>query len=195
MSRVVILAAAWLAAWGVAAEPPQDPRIQVLADPPSIQDFTLTDQDGRAMRFGELRGRNVLVFFGFTSCPKICPAAMFRLKQLAASFEEAGPLPAVVFISVDGDRDTPDVLKRYLAGYSPTFIGMTGDPKSVRKVAAGFKAVFFKGLPYDQAGHYQVDHTSMIYLVDGEGRLRATFLDAPAEAMAATTRSLVATAD
>ncbi len=193
MSRFGLYAAVWLAASSGAVatgQPSQDPRVQVLADAASIEDFTLTDQDGRAMRFGELRGRNVLVFFGFASCPNICPAALFRLKQLALGFAEAESGPAVVFISVDGERDTPDVLKKYLLGYSPDFIGMTGEPKSVRKIAAGFKAIFFKGLPYDNAGHYQVEHTSMIYLVDAEGRLRATFLDAPVEAMAATTRTV-----
>jgi len=99
-----------------------------------------------------------------------------------------------VLVSIDGERDTPEVLKSYLAGYPPFFIGLTGDPKAVRKIAAGFKAVFFKGLPYDNAGNYQVEHTSMIYLVDGEGRLRATFLDAPVPAIAATTRRLVSPA-
>ena len=86
-------------------------------------------------------------------------------------------------ISVDGERDTPEVMKKYLAGYSDSFIGLTGDPKAVRKIAADFKAVFFKGLPYDNAGNYQVEHTSLIYLVDSQGRLRATFLDAPVESM------------
>jgi protein SCO1 len=99
-----------------------------------------------------------------------------------------------VLISIDGDRDSPELLKTYLAGYSRSFIGLTGDPKAVRKIAAGFKAVFFKGLPYDDDGNYQVEHTSMIYLVDGEGRLRATFLDASVEAMAKTTRELTSPA-
>ncbi len=93
-------------------------------------------------------------------------------------------------ISVDGERDTPEAMKKYLAGYSETFIGLTGDPKAVRKIAAEFKAVFFKGLPYDNAGNYQVEHTSLIYLVDSQGRLQATFLDAPVESMVATTRQL-----
>lgn len=192
MNRRGIFAAACLLAWSavsVAAQPAEDPRVLLSVDAQALEDFTLTDQDGRAMRFAELRGRAALVFFGFTSCPNVCPAAMFTMRQLARSFEDSGQEPpAVLFVSIDGERDSPDVLKKYLAGYSPSFIGLTGDPKAVRRIAAGFKAVFFKGLPYDDAGHYQVEHTSMIYLVDGEGRLAATFVDAPVEAMAAVTR-------
>ena len=116
---------------------------------------------------------------------------MFKLKLLADSIEKSGQKPpVVVLISVDGERDTPELMKEYLAGYSESFIGLTGDPKSVRKIAAEFKAVFFKGLPYDNAGNYQVEHTSLVYLVDSQGRLRATFLDAPVESMAATTWQL-----
>ena len=99
---------------------------------------------------------------------------LLKLKLLAMSFKEADQgAPVVVFVSVDGERDTPAVLKQYLAGYPDNFIGLTGDPKTVRKIAAGFKAVFFKGLPYDSAGNYQVEHTSMVYLVDPEGSIRA----------------------
>lgn len=172
-----------------------DPRIQILADPSAIPDFTLTDKQNHPLRFSELRGRDALVFFGFTHCSSICPAAMFKLKLVAESIAKSGQEPpAVVLISVDGERDTPEVMKKYLAGYSESFIGLTGDPKAVRKIAAEFKAVFFKGLPYDNAGNYQVEHTSLVYLVDSQGRIRATFLDAPVESMVETTRQLAAPA-
>jgi protein SCO1/2 len=116
---------------------------------------------------------------------------MFKLKLVTESIAKSGQQPpAVVLISVDGDRDTPEIMKQYLAGFSDAFIGLTGDPKRVRKIAAGFKAVFFKGLPYDNAGNYQVEHTSLVYLVDSQGRLRASFLDAPAGSMVETTRHL-----
>ena len=190
MALVGALALAW-ALGAVAAEPVRDTRVQVAAVPVAIADFTLTNQDSHAFRFSDLRGRDALVFFGFTHCPSICPAAMFKLKLLSDSIEKAGQTPpVVVMISVDGERDTPELIKEYLGGYSGSFVGLTGDPKAVRKIAAEFKAVFFKGLPYDNAGNYQVEHTSLVYLVDSQGRLRATFLDAPVESMAATTRQL-----
>jgi cytochrome oxidase Cu insertion factor (SCO1/SenC/PrrC family) len=147
-----------------------DPRVRVMESPPAIADFLLVNQDDREFRLSDLSGRNV-----------------------TALVEETGSKPPeVVLISIDGERDTPAVMKRYLLNYSPSFIGLTGNPKDVRKIAAGFKAVFFKGLPYDDAGNYQVEHTSFVYLVDGEGKLRATFLDAPVEAMASTVRQLAA---
>ena len=188
-------AAACFLAWtAIAIGDPvsQDPHIQVFAEPQAIADFTLTNQDGQPIRFKEFRGSVALVFFGFTHCPNICPTAMFTMKSLADSIEKAGQKPpAVVLVSIDGERDTPEVLKDHLAGYPQCFVGLTGDPKAVRQIAADFKAVFFKGLPYDESGHYQVEHTPMIYLVDGEGRLRATFLDASVDAMAATLRRLM----
>ncbi len=96
-------------------------------------------------------------------------------------------------ISVDGDRDTPAVMKAYLAPLSPDFIGLTGDTRSVRKIAANFSAVFFKGLPADNSGQYLVDHTSQVYLVDTQGRLRATFFDASVEQMLQSTQDVAAT--
>jgi protein SCO1/2 len=186
---------AWLGT-DMAVASDNDPRVQISEATVRVEDFSLTDQDGRPFGLANLRGRDTLVFFGFTRCTNTCPAAMFKMKLMAASLEEAGESsPAVVLISVDGDRDTPAVLKDYLQGYPKNFIGLTGDPKAVRGIAAGFKAVFFKGLPYDDAGHYQVEHTSMIYLVDADGRIRATFVDAPVEVMAATTRLITAQSD
>jgi protein SCO1 len=179
-------------AWACIAradETATDPRIRVAVEPLAITEFALTNQDNKAFKFRDLRGQNALVFFGFTHCPSICPAAIFKLKLLSDSVEKAGQTPpAVVLISVDGERDTPEVMKTYLAGYSESFVGLTGEPKAVRKIAAEFKAVFFKGLPSDNSGNYQVEHTSLVYLVDAQGRLRATFLDASVESMATTTR-------
>ena len=186
-SAIVLAGLLACAAFASADETSPDPRIQLVSAPEVIGDFELTDQAGRPFRFSSLRGREALVFFGFTHCPDVCPAAMLEMKLLQESMRKSGQTaPLAVFVSVDGERDTPETLKRYLAGYPDTFIGLTGDPKQVRKIAAQFKAVFFKGLPYDNAGNYQVEHTSMIYLVDSDGRLRASFLDAPLESMAAT---------
>lgn len=188
--RVIALASVLACQVYVArGEPASDPRIQVLPDPSPLSDFELTDQEGRPYRFSRLRGSDAIVFFGFTHCPSICPAALLEMKLVTQAIEQSGQkAPAAVFVSVDGERDTPEVVKKYLTSFPSSFVGLTGDPKSVRKIAAEFKAVFFKGLPHDNAGSYQVEHTSFIYLVDAEGRLRATFLDAPVDTMAAAVR-------
>jgi protein SCO1/2 len=168
-------------------------RVRIADKPLPLDDFELTDQAGQAFRLSRLRGRSALVFFGFTHCPGICPTALFKLKLLTESLRDGGgPEPAVVMISVDGDRDTPAVLKAYLEPLSEQFIGLTGDPKLVRKIAANFSAVFFKGLPADNSGNYLVDHTYQVYLIDDQGRLRATFFDASVEEMSQATRAIVA---
>ena len=123
------------------------------------------------------------MFFGFTHCANICPATLGRLKSLHEA--RGGSLKAtrVVFVSVDGDRDTPARLKSYLAPLSPDFVGLTGDPKATAKIAAQFAAVFFKE-PAAKDGSYNVMHSTQVFAVDKAGRLRASFADASIEDMA-----------
>ena len=174
------------AAGGAAAPLPALERVTVLPAPKLLPDFRLTDQDGRTRTLASLRGAPLLVFFGFTHCPEICPAAMTKLKLLHESSGGALKAARVVMISVDGERDTPTVMKKYLASFSPDFIGLTGNPRSVADIAARFSAVAFKEQP-DAAGNYGYFHSSQVFLVDGGGRLRATFSDASLETMAQVT--------
>ncbi len=154
------------------------------AQPPkSIEDFELVDQESKPFRFSQLRGRSALVFFGFTHCPDVCPSTLAKFRLLTDSADGKTDSTAFVMISVDGDRDTPAVLKDYLAQLAPRCIGLTGDPRAVRQIAAQFSAVFFKGLPDKPGGPYVVQHTSQIYLIDGHGRLRATFIDASVDTL------------
>jgi protein SCO1/2 len=164
----------------------------VLAQPARpLADFSLTDQDARAFQFSALEGRTVLVFFGFTQCQSVCPPTLQVLRQVYRSLDDDGSELTCMFISVDGARDSPAVLKEYLAPFAPGFIGLTGDPTLVRDIAAGFPAVFFKGMPTDTTGGYDVEHSSQVYLVDGERRLRATFYNASAADMMAATRTVM----
>jgi len=165
-------------------------RVYVNPDPAPIADFTLTDQDGESLAFSSLRGQPALVFFGFTHCPSICPETLARLKSLHASRDGALKPARVVLVSVDGDRDTPERLKTYLAALSPEFIGLTGDPKTTAKIAARFAAVFFKE-PAAKDGSYNVMHSTQVFAVDKAGRLRATFVDASIEDMATITDLLL----
>lgn len=96
----------------------------------------------------------------------------------------------LVMVSVDGDRDSPPAIKAYLSRFAPRGIGLTGDPRTVRQVAAQFSSVFFKQLPDQAGGPYLVEHTSQIYLVDRLGRLRETFFDASVDAMAHATAAV-----
>jgi len=175
---------------GAAAAPAPLPaleRVTVMAAPRTIADFELTDQNGRPRTLASLRGAPTLIFFGFTYCPDVCPAALTKLKLLHESSGGALRAARVVMISVDGARDTPAVMKKYLASLSPDFIGLTGNPRTVADIAARFSAVAFKEQP-DQKGNYEYFHSRQVFLVDKVGRLRASFADASLENMATVTR-------
>jgi len=159
----------------------------------AIADFTLTGQDGQPVAFNDLRGQTVLVFFGFTHCQSVCPPAMQKLLQVVRGFEPPQTAPTVVMISVDGERDTPQAMKQFLSTYDPRFVGLTGPPADVRRIAEQFSAVFFKGMPNDTAGGYDVEHTSQIYLVDSTGKLRGAFYNAAAVEMIARTLEVART--
>ncbi len=184
---VTVLPAAALASSTGAASLPALERVTVLAEPKAIADFTLTDQDGRPRTLASLRGAPLLIFFGFTHCPDVCPAALSKLKLLQESNGGALKGARVVMISVDGERDTPAVMKKYLEPLSRDFIGLTGQPRTVADIAARFSAVAFKEQP-DRSGNYSYYHSSLVYLLDREGRLRASFFDASIENMATVTR-------
>jgi protein SCO1/2 len=160
-------------------------------DPPKvITDFELIDQDDQPFRLSTLKGSPVLLFFGFTNCPDVCPLTLGQLQVIAGSHDKALGEVRVVMISVDGDRDKPADLKRYLEPVSSKFIGLTGDPRRVRDIAGQFSAVFFKGMLRDSSGRYLVEHTSQVYLLDRQGRLRSTFFNATVDEMSTTTRQV-----
>lgn len=177
-----------------AAVPSHD-RIRVLESARPIGDATLTDQNGDAFTLGSLRGRVALVLFGYTNCPDVCPLAMEQLREL----HDSGLLSpddkvAYVLISVDGDRDTPAVVKAFLAKYSSDFIGLTAPPAAVKPIAGRFSVSFFEG-GHDHGGHYTVAHSSQIFVVDPTGNVRAESYGASPEAMADVVRALNAETD
>ena len=187
---VVIALASAIAAAGERAALPALERVYVNPAPAPVADFTLTDQSGKPLRFSSLRGEPVLVFFGFTHCTSVCPAVLGRLKLLHESQDGALKDARIVLVSVDGERDTPARLKAWLAPLSSDFIGLTGDPKAAATIAARFAAVFFRE-PAGKDGSYNVMHSTQVFAVDKEGRLRASFADASIEDMAAITALLL----
>jgi protein SCO1/2 len=137
-----------------------------LPQPKMITDFRLTDEAGRPFTTAQLRGRPSLLFFGFTHCPDVCPTTLVKLAQL----KRAAGLPGlqVVFVSIDPQRDTPPVLSAYVHAFDPQFVGVTGDPQSIARVAAQFGvAVSRVELP---GGDYTMDHSAAVFLVDDHAR-------------------------
>jgi len=172
-----------------AASLPSFDRVRVLQPAREISDAELTDQEGRPFKLSQLHGRVGLVFFGFTNCPDVCPVVLGRLRQLIESGGSDLDDVAYVMISVDGERDTPEVMKAYLAQFSPQFIGLTGDIADIKPIAAEFSAAFFKGSGTEHG--YTVSHSPQVYVVDQAGQLRAEFYNASIEAMIGVTSALL----
>jgi protein SCO1/2 len=144
-----------------------------LGSPEIGGSFTMIGHDGRVVTNADLAGRPYLVFFGYTHCPDFCPTALF---DISAVFKELGPdkKVAALFVTVDPDRDTPDVLKTYLENFDSRIIGLTGDTKKVEAIAKSFR-VFAKKLPGEKTGDYTVDHTGVVYLMDKRGKFVSAF--------------------
>jgi len=187
-----LLALPLLGAQRANAAVPNHERIRVLDTARPVGEARLTNQNGDEVALSSLRGSVTFLLFGYTNCPDACPTGMERLREL----RDSGTIPhdvkvKYVLISVDGDRDTPAVLKAFLAKYSPDFIGLTASPSTVKPVAARLSASFFAGA-HDHADHYTVAHSPQIFIVDPVGNVRAEVYGASLEAMADVARALSA---
>ena len=149
--------------------------------------FVLTDQNGHPFGDRDLRGRWVLLYFGYTYCPDVCPTT---LALMGAALEKLGPGAArivPVFVSIDPARDTPPVMKAYVGQFGPRFVGLTGSAQDIAKVAHNYR-VYYQKQPL-KGGSYAMDHSSAIYLLDPEGRFVKAYDDqAGAAALAADLR-------
>ncbi len=140
--------------------------------------FSLTDGTGKRVTDKDYRGRYMLVFFGYTSCPDICPAG---LQLIAAALDKLGTKAdrvTPIFISVDPGRDTPEKLAAYVKNFSSRLVGLTGTPEEIATVAKAYK-VYYKKVPNDASpGDYTMDHSAIIYLMDPDGEFVAHFTPA-----------------
>jgi protein SCO1 len=153
--------------------------------------FTLVDQTGKTVTDKDFRGRYMLVFFGFTHCPDVCPA---ELQVMADALGQLGPKAAEivpVFITLDPERDTPEAVGAYVKNFGPNFVGLTGSPEQVAAAAKGYRVAFSKFYPngQDDKRDYSIDHSTLIYLMDKNGDYVAHFnFGTPAAQMAETLR-------
>ena len=137
-------------------------------------DFTLAGHEGQPVRLSDFKGKAVLIFFGFTNCPDICPTTMLTLKRVHSQLgEHAGQLQ-VLFITLDPERDGPKKMGEYVAHFDKSFMGLTGTLEQIREVAKKF-SVFFKKNDTGSAAGYLVSHTDVIYLIDKQGTTRALY--------------------
>ncbi len=147
----------------------------VLADPVPAADFTLVDQYGQPFRLADQRGRVVLLFFGYTSCPDVCPTTLTTWKQVEQELGDRARDVRFVFITADPQRDTPERLRDHLAAFSPNFIGLTGTPEELDAVYRAYH-VFVNALPAEgTSADYLVEHTAAVFAIDADGMWRLTF--------------------
>ena len=153
-------------------------------------DFTLTNQDNQTFRLQDERGRPVVLFFGYTSCPDMCPMTMSRITDALSRVGSSASEVLTLFVSVDPKRDTPAVLKEYVGSFSTPLTGLTGTDEEVARVASAYHAAFQTvqtGTP-----NYLVNHTSAVFLVDRQGRLREYFkYDEKPETLAAALETVL----
>lgn len=131
----------------------------------------LPDADGKARNLAEFKGKVVVVFFGYTQCPDVCPTTMAELSQVRRALGPDGERLQGVFVTVDPERDTAPVLKAYVDTFNAGFVGLRGNAAQTQQAAREFK-VFFAKVPGKTESSYTVDHTAGAYIFDAQGRIR-----------------------
>lgn len=135
--------------------------------------FQLTDQTGQTVTEKNLQGRPTLIFFGFTHCPDVCPTSLFEMSEVLRAMGKDADRVNTYFVSVDPERDTPEVIKTYLQSFDPHLKGLTGSEAQVAGMMSAYR-VYAKKVPLKD-GDYTMDHTALIYLMDRDGRFVAPF--------------------
>lgn len=135
------------------------------------RELSLPDADGKPRQLADFKGKVTLVFFGYTQCPDVCPTTLAELATVKRDLGKDGERVQGVFVSVDPERDTPEILKAYMAGFDAGFVALRGTPEQTQAAARNFK-VFFAKAPGKTEGSYTVDHTAGTYVFDAQGRVR-----------------------
>ncbi len=178
-SRIVLVAAAFLAglvlfygvfyfAAGRGFAPNLAPAAAAIGGP-----FRLTDQDGRSFSDADMKGKPFLVFFGFTHCPDVCPTTLFEVSEIFAKLGADADRVGALFVTVDPERDTPDKMKDYLSSFDPHLRGLSGDVAAIAAMEKVYR-VYAKKVPLE-GDDYSMDHSTIVYLMDKQGRFVAPF--------------------
>ncbi len=163
----------------------------VIQSPERSPDFTLDASTGGRVSLSDLRGKVVLLYFGYTFCPDACPTTLNELKKVPAALGKSAGDVQVVMITVDPERDTPEVLRQYLAYFDPSFLGLTGTDEEILGAATPL-GIYFNAHDGSANSGYLVDHTTAVLAFDREGYLRVIYsFETPGEAIAEDMRWLV----
>jgi protein SCO1/2 len=135
------------------------------------KDFALTDHMGKARTLADFRGKAVVIFFGYTQCPDVCPTLLATLREAMAELGKDADRVQVLFVTIDPERDTPQLLEKYVPAFDPRFLGLYGDAEATARVAKEFKVIYRKQ-PGPTPDSYTMDHSAGTFIFDPAGRLR-----------------------
>ena len=192
--KFAAVSALWISAAGLfSACSPQGAKFQGidLTGAEYGRDLPLPDQHGKDRSIKDFAGKVVVVFFGYTQCPDVCPTSMSELAEVKRSLGADGDKLQGIFVTVDPERDTPEMLAGYMASFDPTFIALRGTPEQLAAVAKDFK-LYYKRIDGQTPTSYTMDHSAGSYVYDTKGRLRVYHrYGAGAQSLAADVRALL----
>lgn len=156
---------------------PDVPTAGKLIDPPKLlSDFTLASSEGgKPLSLSNLRGKPVLLYFGYTFCPDVCPTTLAEFIRVKKDLGSRADQLAVLMVSVDPERDTPAVLERYMKAFDPSFIGMTSDEATLRRIGGEYGLFYKRQAVSGSSAAYLMDHSAASYLIDPQGQLRMVY--------------------
>jgi protein SCO1/2 len=147
-----------------------------LIEPPvAAPQFELTDMNSEPFQLSQLSDQVVVIFFGYTSCPDVCPVTLTEFLQIRSKLGQAADEVSFVFVTVDPERDTPERMRKYLTNFDPGIIGLTGERSELEPVWADY-GVYQAKAEGGSSDNYLVDHSSRVYVIDADGNLRLTYL-------------------
>lgn len=154
---------------------PAPPSLQPTADPVEpAPDFTLTDHNGQPFRLNDQRGHVVVLLFGYTSCPDVCPTTLALWRQVHDALGPDAERVRFVFVTVDPERDTPERLRQHLTVFHPAFIGLRGTPEELERVYEAYDVTHEKVLVGGSAAEYLMNHTATVFVIGPDGQLRSS---------------------
>jgi len=171
MKPFILVATLWLIAGGCHAVANTALKSGVFEPPRMAPDFSLTGSQGTPFTLSQQRGKLLVLGFGFSHCPSICPMTLAKLAQAYKKLEDQVSQVQVVYVTVDPERDTPERMREYLAHFNPSFVGATGSAEQLSAVRQAYGIIAQKEVHGD--GDYEVHHSSYLYLIDQQGLLRA----------------------
>ena len=145
-----------------------------VAEPMIAQDFTLTYADGSPVSLSDYTGKIIYLYFGYTFCPNVCPSTLLDLKQVIADIGDNAEQVQLIMVTIDPQRDTPDIVAEYVKHFNPAFVGLSGTPDEIKTIADAY-GIYYNAHEGTEASGYLVDHTASVILIDKEGNLRLTY--------------------